>query len=70
MFRGTRNLICKVTLEYAIWMARKIKDTMIPPEIEKVQIEKELLEVPSKLEIVRQEFEAENERMRKESQRL
>ena len=50
---GTRSLSCKVAPEYVVWRAKKVKDLVIPPEMEDVQFREESPEVPSELEITK-----------------
>ena len=51
--------------EYIVWRAERIKNTVIPPKKAEVQIDEELPKESSELEITKQEFEVENEKMRK-----
>ena len=54
----------KDTMEYAVWKARRPRDLMNPPLMDKEPIEKAPQEGPSDLEIAKQVFEGEMEKMR------
>ena len=66
---GIGSLSCKVASEYVVWKAKKVKDMVIPPELENVQFKEESLEVPSELEIAKQIFKEEKKKIRIESRR-
>ena len=56
-------------MEYAVWKARRPRDLMIPPMMEKKPISEIPQEWPSDLEIAKQLFEAEMKKMRIKSQK-
>ena len=64
---STGNLNCKVTPEYMVWRAKKVKNMVIPLGMEDVQFMEESSEMPSEFEIAKQIFEKEKKKMRIES---
>ena len=51
----------KVTIEYAMWKARRPQDLVIPPMMERESINEVAQEGTSDLEIAKQVFDEENE---------
>ena len=59
----------KVTMEYAVWKARRPQDLMIPSMMEREPIDKVPQKGPSDLEITKQVFEGEMKKMRVKSRK-
>ena len=57
----------KVTMEYAVWKARRPRDLVIPPMMERESINEVPQEGSSDLEIAKQVFDEEMKRMRVKS---
>ena len=58
----------KITMEYAVWKARRPRDLVIPPMMEREPINEVPQEGPSDLEIAKQVFDEEMKRMRVKSE--
>ena len=68
-FRINTGLVSnKVTMEYAVWKARRPRDLEIPPMMEREPINEVPQEGPSDLEIAKQVFDEEMKRMRVKSE--
>ena len=59
----------KVTMEYTVWKARRPRDLMVPPMIDREPIDEVPQEGPFDLEIAKQMFEEEMRRMRVKSRK-
>ena len=69
-FRVNTGLVSnKITMEYAVWKARRPRDLMTPPIIDREPIEEAPQKGPFDLEIAKQVFDEKMKRMRVKSRK-